>query len=183
MTSTIDAPATPELCPVCPPGPLPAATARPATPCVQGRQVVIRRLPRQRPIQEPPEPAHDPPSPEPWSSGMAVAAVEVRTVLRLTMETLDGRRPRSQLGGRLSRDVLRYLAAATGRLNPPTDRRATALRGRHSPPGLHSVRLSHPADGVTEASAVWRHRGRFRALAARFEWTAGRWQCTALRLG
>jgi hypothetical protein len=181
MTSTIDAPAILEVHPVCPPGPLPAQTV----PWVESRQVVVRRLPRQHPISghPEPEPVVDPPSREPWASGLAVAGLEVRTVLQLTMETLDGRRPRSQLGGRLSKEVLRYLAAASGRLDPPTDRRAAALRGRHGPPGLHSVHLSHPAEGITEASAVWRHRGRFRALAARFEWTGTRWRCTALRLG
>jgi hypothetical protein len=191
MTSTIDAPAVPEGGAVCPPGPLPTGPL-PTGPLptraaqrVESRHVVVRRLPRQYPISGPPEPepAADPPSAEPCASGMAVAFIEVRTVLQLTLETLDGRRPRSQLGGRLSTEVLRYLAAATGRLNPPGDRRANALRGRHGPPGLHSVRVSHPADGVTEASAVWRHRGRVRALAARFEWTGTRWTCTALRLG
>jgi hypothetical protein len=147
--------------------------------------VIVRKLPPQRPISGPPAPTPvlDPPAPEPWASGAAVAGREVRTVLQLIMETLDGRRPRSQLGGRISKEVLRYLTAAGGRLNPPTDRRATVLRGRHGPPGLQSVHLSHPAEGVTEASAVWRHRGRIRALAARFEWTGNRWQCTVLRLG
>jgi hypothetical protein len=181
MTSTIDAPAVPEVRAVCPPAP-------PTTqelPWVHARPVVVRRLPPQRPVSGPPEPEPvvDAPASEPWASGRAVAAREVRTVLQLTMETLDGRRPRSQLGGRLNKDVLRYLAAAGGRLYPPADRRATALRGRHGPPGLHSVHLSHPAEGVAEASAVWRHRGRFRALAARFEWTGTRWMCTALRFG
>lgn len=169
MTSTIDAPATPEM--------------RVAHP------VVVRRLPRQVPAAEAPGPEPvpppEPPGPQqPWTSGTAVAAREVRTVLQLTMETLDGRRPRSQLSGRLTKEVLRYLAVAGNRLNPPSDRRAAAtVRGRHGPPALRTVRLSHPAEGVAEASAVWRHRGRFRALAARFEWTGTRWVCTALRLG
>ena len=181
MTSTIDAPAAPEVRAVCPPSALPERTVAEAL----ARPVVVRKLPAQHPIAGPPEPepVADPPSSESWTSGMAVVKREVRTVLQMTMETLDGRRPRSQLGGRLSKDVLRYLAVATGRLNPPTDRRAAALRGRHGPPGLKTVRLSHPAEGVAEASAVWRHRGRVRALAARFEWTGTRWQCTALRLG
>lgn len=114
---------------------------------------------------------------------MAVVQREVPAVLQLIMEMLDGRRPRSQLKGGLSKEVLRYLAAAGSRLYPPADPRAAALRGRHGPPGLYPVHLSHPTDGVTEASARWRHRGRSRALAARFEWTGTRWTCTALRLG
>lgn len=165
MTSTIDAPATPEMRAAC--------------------TVVVRRLPRQAPVAEAPEPDHavEPAAPDPWGSGRALAYREVRTVLQMMMETLDGRRPRSQLGGRLSKEVLRYLAVAGGRLNPPADRRAAALRGRHGPPALRTVRVSHPAEGVAEASAVWRLRGRFRALAARFEWTGTRWVCTALHLG
>ena len=181
MTSIIDAPALPEACVAFPPG----RSAVRAVPRAGAERVVVRRLPRQRPISGAPEPAAalSAPSAPPWTAGMEVAGVEVRTMLQLIMETLDGRRPRSQLGGRLSQEVLRYLAAANGRLNPVPDRRASAHARRHSPPGLHSVHLCHPADGVTEASAVWRHRGRFRALAARFEWTGGRWRCTALRLG
>ena len=185
MTSTIDAPAVPEVRAVCPPAP---PTTR-ELPWDQAPAVVVRLLPRQRPISAPPEPAPvvDAPASDPRlaarAASEAVAAREIRTVLQLTMETLDGRRPRSQLGGRLSKDALRYLAAAGGRLYPPADRRAAVLRGRHGPPGLHSVHLSHPAEDVAEASAVWRHRGRFRALAARFEWTGTRWTCTALRLG
>lgn len=180
MTSTIGVPAAPEACVVRPPGRSPVRSVSGP----RSQQVIVRRLPRQQPVSEPPEPE---PAEEtagrPIAAGMAVAAIEVRTVLQLTMETLDGRRPRSQLGGRLSKEVLRYLAAANGRLNPAPDRRVRPATRRHSPPGLHSVHLCHPAEGITEASAVWRHRGRFRALAARFEWSGTRWVCTTLRLG
>ena len=189
-SGTTDAPPVFEVGMLSPPGPPVHAgpvQARPV-PTVPGRvraRVVVRRLPPQQPISEPPEPEPvvDPPAAQPWTAGTEVAGVEVRTMLQLIMETLDGRRPRSQLGGRLSQEVVRYLAAANGRLNPVPDRRAGARTHRHNPPGLHSVHLCHPADGVTEASAVWRHRGRFRALAARFEWTGTRWRCTTLRLG
>jgi len=188
MTSTIGAPAIPDVRavrPSRPPGPHPARAVSGAPPGT----VVVRKLPPQGPVvvSPPPEPAATPvpvgASPRPPTSGMDLAGREVPAVLRLIMEMLDGRRPRSQLRGGLSKEVLRYLVAASGRLHPPVDRRAAALRGRHSPPGLRSVHLSHPAEGITEASAVWRHRGRFRALAARFEWTGTRWTCTALRLG
>jgi hypothetical protein len=184
MTSTIDAPARPEVRVACPPEP-------PTGPPTEAARVVVRRLPQQCPVAGPtgPEPLADPPSAGQAASapgmavGMATAGHEVRTVLQMTMETLDGRRPRSQLSGRLSKEVLRYLAVAAGRLSPAGDRRAAALRGRHGPPALRTVRLSHPTEGVAEASAVWRHRGRIRALAARFEWTGTKWVCTALRFG
>ncbi|HEY9413423.1 MAG TPA: Rv3235 family protein [Pseudonocardia sp.] len=181
MTSTIDAPVTPEVFVVSPPRRSPA----PAMPATRPGRIVVRSLPPQRPItgSPGPEPVAAPPTTPPRAPGMAVARVEVRTMLQLTMEMLDGRRPRSQLGGRLSKEVLRHLAAANGRLNPAPDRRVGALARLHNPPGLHSIHLCHPAEGVTEASAVWRHRGRFRALAARFEWTDTRWMCTSLQLG
>jgi hypothetical protein len=167
MTATIDAPAIP--------APRPPAVS----------PVVIRRLPVQRPVAIPlppePVPAAVPDPLPPELPGQPRA--EVGTVLRLVLEILDGRRPPSRLSGRLSPAVSRYVVAARTRLNPPAMRRVAAIRGRHGPPGLHTLRLSHPADRVTEASAVWRHRGRFRALAARFEWSDGRWRCTALRLG
>jgi hypothetical protein len=101
----------------------------------------------------------------------------------MALEILDGRRAPTRLTGRLSPSVLRYLTAARTRLAPSTDGRVAGLRGRHGPPVLDKLHLSHPADRVTEASAVWRYRQRPRALAARFEWSEGRWRCTALRLG
>lgn len=106
---------------------------------------------------------------------------EIEAVLRLVMEMLDGRRAATAAGGRIGPMALRYLVAARTRLRP-TSGRLVGTPG-HGPPGLRSMRMSHPAEGVTEASAVWLHRGRARALAARFEWRAGRWRCTVLRLG
>lgn len=164
MTATIDAPSVP--------GPRRPSYA----------PAVVRQLPPLEPCTGPIHDREPPPAaPEPPKVPGDPRA-EVGTVLRLVMEMLDGRRPSTQLGGRLSPLALRYLVAAKTRLNPPATRRAVA-RGRHGPPGLRSLRMSHPAERVTEASAVWRHRGRYRALAARFEWEGGRWRCTVLRLG
>jgi len=124
------------------------------------------------------------------------ARVHAHLVLRQILEVLEGRRAAAQLAGTVSDPVLGYLMAVAGRLDEP--RRSSArlrhtVRGGGLNPerargvGLRSMRLCHPTDGVAEVSVVWRYRGRFRALAARFERTASPgeplWRCTALRLG
>jgi hypothetical protein len=185
MTATIDVPIlpTPRL-PAYPP-------------------VVVRRLPLEPDTEPSASPASAPAAASPVEStadpaGLPAAApppaprptrpavpgnprVEIERVLRLLMEMLDGRRPATQAGGRIGAMPLRYLVAARTRLKPAG--RRTGSASRHGPPGLRSFRMSHPAENVTEVSARWADRGRFRALAARFEWRADRWTCTVLRLG
>jgi len=101
-------------------------------------------------------------------------------VLRQVLEVLDGRRPAAQIAGLVSESVLGYVLAVAGRLDDPGLRRPPGSRRRTGVPragvgertravGLRSMRVCHPAAGVAEISVVWRHRGRFRALAARFE--------------
>jgi hypothetical protein len=142
-------------------------------------------------------------------------------VLRQILEVLDGRRPAIQLADTVTEPVLRYLTSAAGRLDEPRSgrartgvRRTGLLRAgaaeRTAGAGLRSVRVCHPVDGVAEVSVVWRYRGRFRALAARFELSrtgrpvpppasesrlglrrttarpadpGSRWRCTVLRIG
>lgn len=50
-------------------------------------------------------------------------------------------------------------------------------------PALHSLRVSEPADGVAEISAVVRIGARCRAMAARLEGVDGRWRCVRLQIG
>jgi hypothetical protein len=45
------------------------------------------------------------------------------------------------------------------------------------------VRVTEPADGVAEVSALVRRGLRVTAVALRLEGMDGRWQCTALELG
>lgn len=176
MTATIDGPA------ITTPRP-PTNGDTPAGP------IVVRRLTMCTPAGPPrsgpaplaePQPDLDPDDPPP--AGMRGARVEVGTVLRMALEVLDGRRAAVQLRGRLDEPAWGYLAALAGRLTTNGGRPAPAA-GRTPAPALHSLRLYQPAVGVAEASAVWRYRGRHRALAARFEWSTDRWRCTALRLG
>ncbi|HTF46062.1 MAG TPA: Rv3235 family protein [Pseudonocardia sp.] len=134
------------------------------------------------------------------------ARLQAHLTLRLIVEVLDGRRPAAQLGGAVTDPVLRYVVYLAGRLDEPRPRASQSGR-RHighrregsaervRGAGLRSMRVCHPAEGVAEVSVVWRYRGRFRALAARFELLESdpaetaeptaepRWRCTALRLG
>ena len=132
----------------------------------------------------PPAPAHPAlPVPHPRrqvSPPPDRARVHAHVVLRQVLEVLDGRRPAGQLAGLVSESVLGYVVAVAGRLDDPGLRRSTGSRRRSGvhraglgertrAVGLRSMRVCHPADGVAEISVVWRYRGRFRALAARFE--------------
>jgi hypothetical protein len=123
----------------------------------------------------------------------------VERTLRLALEVVSGHRPPGQLTGLVSESVLRYVMLAAGqadlrqRWSPPVP-----ARHRAAPPttagispgaGLRALRTCIPTDGVAEVSAVWRRRGRYRALAARFDTVEADpersqlWRCTALRLG
>jgi hypothetical protein len=94
----------------------------------------------------------------------------VTRVLRLALEVLDGRRPPGQLAVHFAPGPLRYWRAALGQRRT----RTPARRGR--------LRLCMPRSGIAEIAVTCRIDGSFRALAARFEHTDGRWRCTAVRL-
>lgn len=89
------------------------------------------------------------------------------------VEVLSGRRPTAQLVRHVSPAVQRGLARAGGSqpLKNPTA------------PTLHSLHLSEPDEGVCEMSAVVVVGARYRALAARLEWSIDHWRCTALQVG
>jgi hypothetical protein len=95
-------------------------------------------------------------------------------VLRLALETLDGRRPLSHLVPHVEPPVLRYVRAAHAQ--QPAVRHAARMTSLH---------VGRPTPDALEAAAVYRVHGRARALAARFE---GRpeepegWRCVTLRL-
>jgi hypothetical protein len=133
--------------------------------------------------------------------GMAAAErllhQRVELVLRLVLEVVARRRSPAQLAGLVTGPVLRYAAAAAGmaetrdrwaRRHVARPRIGTSGRRVGTGSGLHTLRICRPVDGVAEISAVWRNRGRYRALAARFELAAQaaggpQWRCTQLRLG
>jgi hypothetical protein len=169
-----------------------AVPGTPGTPAIPAPRPVVRLLPDFDALPDPvpqPWPAH--PVIEEASAPPAEEDVRARAhhVLRLALEIADGRRPVVQLAGLVEPAVLRYVAAAVGRLDRPG--RPLAGRRQRLPGGVtvaarpwsesahggglgvRSVRVCHPAERVAEVSAVWRYRGRSRALAARFELVDG----------
>lgn len=105
------------------------------------------------------------PDPEPWAARLIQAA----------LETLVGRRPAAQLQEWTSPSVLAELMAAV-------EQRHWALPGG-SPPGVRSVHVFEPADGVAEVCAVVQRGERYFAVAARLEGFDGRWKCVTIQLG
>lgn len=94
----------------------------------------------------------------------------VARILRLALEVLDGRRSPAQLTPHFAPGPLRWWRAALGQ------------RATREPIRPGRMRLCVPRQGVAEIAMTCRVDGTFRALAARFERTDGRWRCTAVRL-
>ena len=95
-----------------------------------------------------------------------------RRLVVASLEAVAGVRPLVQLSRALSPEVMEELRGAA---------RRAPVAG--PPPQVRSVRVSEPALGVAEASAVVRDRGRVLAVALRLERWRGRWRCTALEIG
>lgn len=104
------------------------------------------------------------------------AAAWARRIITATLEACDGTRSADQLS-RWMTPALREGVARRGML---ARRRA---RRPHRPPRVRALLTCHPADGVTEVSAVVQADGRVRALALRMSGVDGRWLVTALELG
>lgn len=109
------------------------------------------------------------PAPAPWVARLAPAILEVAA----------GERPPGQLTRWVTRDIRETLAR----------RGAAALRhpaGKARPPQcrrVRSVRVTSPAPGIIEASAVVIGGQRARAVALRLEVVRGRWLATAVEIG
>ncbi|MGA1501100.1 MAG: Rv3235 family protein [Candidatus Nanopelagicales bacterium] len=109
------------------------------------------------------------PAPAPWVARLAPAIIEGAA----------GERPAGQLTRWVTRDIRETLAR----------RGAAALRhpaGKDRPPQcrrVRSVRVTSPAPGIIEASAVVIGSVRARAVALRLEAVRGRWLATAVELG
>jgi hypothetical protein len=109
------------------------------------------------------------PAPAPWVARLAPAILEVAA----------GERPPGQLTRWVTREIHETLAR----------RGAAALRhpaGKARPPQcrrVRSVRVTSPAPGIIEASAVVIGAERARAVALRLEVVKGRWLATAAEIG
>jgi hypothetical protein len=113
-----------------------------------------------------PTPRADLPEPRTWAGRFVQAVVEV----------LAGDRPASQLVRWTTTEVYDDVACRV----TPGGRRGSAVPTRAM---VRSVRVTEPADGVAEVSALVRRGLRVTAVALRLEGMDGRWQCTALELG
>lgn len=100
------------------------------------------------------------PDPRQWSARLIHAIMEIRT----------GRRPLHQLTRWTSHDV--FVALADGI--------AASSKGRSPARTVAGLRVTRPASGVAEVSAVLVAADRSRAIALRLEGWDGRWLCTSL---
>jgi hypothetical protein len=109
------------------------------------------------------------PAPAPWVARLAPALLEVAA----------GERPPGQLTRWVTRDIRETLArrGAAALRHPAGKARAPQCRR------VRSVRVTQPAPGVIEASAVVIGAVRARAVAIRLEAIRGRWLATAVELG
>ncbi len=99
-----------------------------------------------------------------------------RRLVKAVLEVIARRRPLQQLLPWTNETVYEELTAWMYR----TDRVRTLRQS--PPPALRSVRVSEPADGVAEITAVVFQETRVRAVALRLEGADGRWRCTLLRM-
>ena len=109
------------------------------------------------------------PAPGPWVARLAPAILEVAA----------GERPPGQLTRWVTRDIRETLArrGAAALRHPAGKARAPQCRR------VRSVRVTSPAPGIVEASAVVIGGERARAVALRLEVVRGRWLATAVELG
>lgn len=109
------------------------------------------------------------PAPAPWVARLAPAILEVAA----------GERPAGQLSRWVTTEIRETLArrGAAARRHPAG--KDLPLQGRR----VRSVRVTSPAPGVIEASAVVVGTARARAVAIRLEAVRGRWLATAVELG
>lgn len=112
-----------------------------------------------------PPPGRRLPDPEAWSWVFVQAVLEI----------LVGRRPPAQLRAWTNPAVFSGLTKAVGH------RKWASVAGAR--PGIRSLRVSEPADGIVEVCVVLSRNGRCAALAARLEGVDGRWRCVALQIG
>lgn len=104
------------------------------------------------------------------------------TVLQLAQAIVDvlfGRRALTQLNAWATPEVLDQLRLAQCVM---ASRPAAQRMGWRSPRVVR-VRVTTPASGVVEASAVVSASPRTRALALRLEGLDGKWCCTAMQVG
>ena len=105
------------------------------------------------------------------------SAALVRRLAVAAFEVLDGSRAVAQLGGWITEEVARELAA---RRAARTERRTLYHDDRRRVPAPGRVHLCRPAPRVAEAVVVLRVGSRATAVALRLEFRRERWRATGL---
>ncbi len=100
-------------------------------------------------------------------------------LVQAIVEVLAGERPAQQLTRWLTPEI----HAAVVAHSRATNQVGVEVRRHRSRRRVGSIRVTAPADGVVEASAVVLGSRRSRAIALRLEGLDGRWRCTALEVG
>lgn len=139
------------------------------------------------------EPLLDPPESDPRARplrGADVVTIEHELRSRLqqwahryvqaAVEIVGGDRPVTQLLRWTTREVYDDLARRAHLVALAAGRRPGQGGIQSIRPHVVGVRTSFLAPDVAETSAHVRYGERSRAVALRFEWRTGRWQCTAL---
>lgn len=104
--------------------------------------------------------------------------------LACALEVSIGDRPAAQLLRNSSPEIHNELARRAQIVAGAAGTTRSAGRGAGAVrPVLKSTHTQLVEDGVVEVAARARYGGRDRAVAARFEVRAGRWQCVALEIG
>jgi len=110
--------------------------------------------------------------------GLADPGPWARAFIPAALETLDGRRPVTQLRTWTSPAVFTAIQRAQARTRPHPGLGVVVVK---------SVHVSEPAEGVAEVCAVVSRPDvegpRFRAVAIRLESRSGRWQCVTMQVG
>lgn len=140
------------------------------------------------PVLAPPEPTE----PSSALSGADVVAVSparrtelqrwARTFAQASVEVVLGDRPASQLVRWTTPEVHQELSHRSRVIAQATVRRGQARRSAVRPQ-VGPVRACFLQADVAEVCFAVRYGARHRALAARLEERAGRWQCTVLEFG
>lgn len=104
----------------------------------------------------------------------------VENLTRCTIEVLLGMREVEQIARWVTEDTYLHLARRS-----IAARRTRALRKQQPTRSNFQIGplvVTHPADGVVEATAIVRSTGRTRAVAMRLEGLDERWRATALHV-
>lgn len=129
---------------------------------------------------------------DPLSTDKTLVTEMTRMIALASLEVLSGVRSVQQLsrwldskclGALTTRARLHASACQNESRHPSHSEESTNVRTLRRQPVVHSIHISAVAPGIYETSVVIADKTRFRAIAMRFEESAGVWKVTALQIG